>query len=151
MKTDENGLVILGREECFELLASQPIARLGLSMRAMPVVLPVNFVLDGEQIVLRTAEGTKLQAALAHSVVAVEADDYDPISHTGWSVLVRGSSAVIDDPDEIVRLRGLWLSPWANKGADRWIAVAIDMISGRRIRPEYEQHPPGRPQLAVRG
>jgi nitroimidazol reductase NimA-like FMN-containing flavoprotein (pyridoxamine 5'-phosphate oxidase superfamily) len=151
MKIDDNGLEILDRDECFELLASQPIARLGLSMKAMPVVLPVNFLLDGDQIVLRTAEGSKLQAALSHSVVAVEVDDYDPVSHTGWSVLVRGTSWVVEDPGEVARLSQLWIRPWANEQADQWVAVAIDMISGRRIRPDYQLHATHHQRHSLRG
>jgi len=145
MELDDNGLEILERDECYELLRSRSIARVGLSMDALPVVLPVNFVVCDGQVVIRTNEGSKLDAALAHAVIAVEVDDYDPMSHTGWSVLVRGTSRVITDPAERTRAQELWLRPWANEGADRWIAVAIDLVSGRRIRPEYEPHPENRP------
>ena len=137
MELDRNGTEILERAECFHLLADRPIARLGLSMDALPVVIPVNFVVDGDHIVVRTTAGSKLNAALRHAVVAVEVDDYDPMSHAGWSVLVRGTSWVIDDPHEVERVRNLPLRPWANEDADRWIGVSIDMISGRRIRPNY--------------
>ena len=140
MLHDQRGLEIIDRDACLDLLRTQPIARLGLSMDALPVVLPVNFVVHGDQIVIRTREGTKLDAALSRAVVAVEVDDYDTMSHTGWSVLVRGTSRVLDDPAEVGQARDLWLRPWADECADRWIAVSIDLISGRRIRPTYETH-----------
>lgn len=141
MRLDDNGLEILERDECLELLASRPIARLGLSMQALPVVLPVNFVVSGDRIMIRTSAGSKLDAAMERAVVAVEVDDIDPIGHAGWSVLVRGTSWVVDDPEEIERASHLPVRPWANDGADRWIAVSIDMISGRRARPLYETPP----------
>jgi nitroimidazol reductase NimA-like FMN-containing flavoprotein (pyridoxamine 5'-phosphate oxidase superfamily) len=41
-------------------------------------VLPVNFCLDAERIVLRTGEGTKLDAASRNAVVSFEVDEIDP-------------------------------------------------------------------------
>ena len=140
MQLDRNGTEVLDRAECYRLLGGQPVARLGLSMEALPVIVPVNYVVDGDHIVVRTSAGSKLNAALRHAVVAVEVDDYDPISHTGWSVLVRGTSWVMEDPGEVERAQGLPLLPWANDEADRWIGVSIDMISGRRVRPTYLSH-----------
>ena len=143
MQLDPNGLEILDRVECIDLLTHQSIARLGLSMDALPIIIPVNYVVDGDQIVIRTGAGSKLDAALARAVVAVEVDDYDPMSHTGWSVLVRGTSWLIDDAAEVERESHLRVRPWANDAADRWIGVSIDMISGRRIRSAYEPHHAG--------
>ena len=127
---------ILGREECFDLLRTQPVARLGLSVHALPVIVPVNFAVHDDQIVICTAVGSKLAAACDQAVVALEVDDYDPMNHSGWSVLVQGGSRVIDDADEVHGARGLALLPWANEAADRWIAVSTDLISGRRIRQD---------------
>jgi hypothetical protein len=43
-------------------------------------VRPVNFCLDGDDIVIRTAAGSKLAAATRRAVVAFEVDD-----STRWS------------------------------------------------------------------
>jgi uncharacterized protein len=137
MEVDRNGLEVLSREECLYLLSTVPVARIGVSMDALPVVLPVNFVCTDDEIIVRTAEGSKLNAALAHSVVAFEADDFDPISHAGWSVLVRGTSRVLMLPGEIERARRLALQPWANERGDRYMAITTDLVSGRRIRSGY--------------
>lgn len=137
MEIDRNGLEVLSLEESLGLLASVPIARIGLSMNALPVVLPVNFVVDGDQLIIRSAAGSKLDAALSHAVVAVEADNFDPISHCGWSVLVRGTSRVITMPAELAHARALTLRPWANEATDRFIAISTDLVSGRRIHPWY--------------
>ena len=40
-------------------------------------MLPVNFVLDGETMVFRTASGSKLASAEDSTVVAFEADNYE--------------------------------------------------------------------------
>ncbi len=135
MEVDQ-GMEVLTREECLHLLAMVPVARIGLSLRALPVVLPVNFVVDAEQdqVIIRTAAGSKLDAALLHSVVALEADHIDPMSHAGWSVLVQGTSRVLLLPGEIERARGLNVRPWANEEArDRFVAISMDVVSGRRV------------------
>lgn len=132
---------ILGREECLELLRTQPVARLGLSVQALPVIVPVNFVLRDDEIVICTSPGSKLAAACDRSVVALEVDDYDSMSHTGWSVLVQGGSRVLSEVDEVDDASHLWLRPWANPSANRWIAVSTDLISGRRIRHDQRHRP----------
>lgn len=133
MGFDRNGLEVLDRDECIRRLRSVPVARLGLSVEALPIVLPVNFVVDGDEIVVGTNGGTKADAALDGTVVALEVDEYDPVDHTGWSVLVRGRTRLIDDPDELARCRTLWVQAWGAPRTDRWIAIAIELVTGRRI------------------
>ena len=133
MELDRNGLEVLGRDDCLALLRTVPVGRLGLSMSALPVVLPVSFVVDCDRLVVRTSRGTKLDAALAGAVVAFEADDFDPRTGDAWSVLVRGSTAVLDEPPAQpppVGDRALWVSD----AADQWVAISTDLVSGRRFR-----------------
>jgi nitroimidazol reductase NimA-like FMN-containing flavoprotein (pyridoxamine 5'-phosphate oxidase superfamily) len=93
MAQDRNGLEVLDRDACLELLSSATLGRIGVSAGALPVVLPVNFCLDAERIVLRTGEGTKLDAASRNAVVSFEVDEIDPLFHGGWSVVVTGITA----------------------------------------------------------
>lgn len=130
---DRNGLRSLSREECMHLLSQHAMGRVGVTWDVLPVVLPVNYVLDGDQIVLRTAPGTKLCAALSHTVVAFEIDGFDPVDHSGWSVLVRGPAVEVIDESELARLRQLPLRPWANDGADHFVTIAIELMSGRHV------------------
>lgn len=141
MQLDHNGLEVLGRAECLELLRSVPIARMGLSMKALPVILPVNIAVEGDNIFVRTDTGSKVEAALHHAVVAVEADHHDAFGHTGWSVLVQGQTRVVDDHREIDRLHDLHLVSWANANAALWVAITADIVTGRRIRHDVVDHP----------
>ena len=90
MELDRNGLEVLDPVECLHLLAGATIGRIGVQYGALPTVLPVNFVLYEEAIVIRTSPGTKLDAATRNAVVAFEADSIDSVYHTGWSVSVTG-------------------------------------------------------------
>src|SRR5829696_9916721 len=130
---DRNGLGVLGRDECLELLASASLGRIGLSAGALPLVLPVNFCLDGDRIVMRTGAGTKLEAASRNAVVSFEVDDIDPLFHGGWSVVVTGIAAPLETEAELEHARSLPLLPWAAAG-DRYVAISIEDVSGRRIR-----------------
>ncbi|MDQ6796858.1 MAG: pyridoxamine 5'-phosphate oxidase family protein [Actinomycetota bacterium] len=100
-----------------------------------PEVLPVNYGLDGDSVLFRTAEGTVLTEA-RHSVVAVEADHVDETSHTGWSVLVQGFAQDITDTIDPTseRLRRLAVVTWAPDPRQRWFRVIPDRITGRRLR-----------------
>jgi uncharacterized protein len=130
---DHNGLEVLPREECLRLLRTATIGRVGLSSQALPLVLPVNFALDGDDIVVRTAAGTKLDAALRNAVVAFEVDEIDPLYHTGWSVLVTGMARALRSDDELERARRLPLRPWAPGSRAGYIAIPTQLVSGRRI------------------
>ncbi len=133
MLVDRSGLEVLDRGDCLRLLASATIGRVGISVGALPVVLPVNFRLVDERIVFRTGIGTKLDAATANSVVAFEVDDFEPVSHTGWSVVVAGIAHEVVDHAALDALHSSDIPRWALSGESRVVAVDTDRISGRRI------------------
>ena len=129
---DRNGLEVLGRDECLELLSAATLGRIGLSAGALPLVLPVNFCVDGDRIVLRTGAGTKLDAASRNAVVSFEVDDIDPLFHGGWSVVVTGIATPLESEVELAHARSLPLLPWAASGG-HYITVSLEDVSGRRI------------------
>lgn len=124
----------LSREQCLALLATVSVGRLGLSIGALPAIFPVNFVLHDDAVVLRSAPGSKLDAALRHNVVAFEADCFAPDGSSGWSVLVRGVASEVEDHDVLTALRALPLRSWAlPTEANRYILIATTAVSGRRF------------------
>ena len=134
MVHDRNGLEVLSRADCLALLASVQVGRVGVSIDALPTILPVNFGLDGDDIVFRTVRGTKLVEATRNAVIAFEADEVDAGTATGWSVVVTGRSHEVTEAEEIARLDHLHLASWALDGrADHWVRIRADLVSGRRI------------------
>ena len=91
------------------LLASVPVGRVSFYADGEVVVLPVNHVVDGQDVIFRTARGSKLSAAEHHNPVALEADSYDPQTRYAWSVLVNGRAEVVQEKDKIQRLNRLGL------------------------------------------
>jgi uncharacterized protein len=137
--TDHAGLETLTFDDCLRLLASAPVGRVGFHADGEVVVLPVNHAVDGQDVVFRAARGPTLWAAEGHSVVAFEADAYDPQTRSGWSVLVNGRAEVVDEDAEIQRLSRLGLQPWA-AAVERpfWIRIRPAAVSGRQL-PVAEQ------------
>ena len=133
METDRNGLEILDRIECMRLLEGAALGRLAVSIGALPVIVPVNFLMDGDRILIRTGEGTKLDAATRGTVVAFEADHVDPLSHSGWSVCVTGRATELREVDDLERAGTLPLPHWVPNGASHYVAVSLDLVSGRRL------------------
>jgi nitroimidazol reductase NimA-like FMN-containing flavoprotein (pyridoxamine 5'-phosphate oxidase superfamily) len=130
---DHAGLEVLPFDSCLSLLAAVPVGRVGFVSGGEVVVLPVNFVVDGQDVVFRTASGSKLAAAEDSIAAAFEADNYDDITQSGWSVLVNGRLEVVEDDAEIGRLSQLGLDPWAS-ALDRpsWIRIRPTSVTGRR-------------------
>ena len=126
----DTGLEILDEQECRALLAAHSIGRVAVSIGALPAVFPVNYQVSAGEIVFRTDDGTKFAAAVHNSVVAFEVDEADAIYHEGWSVLVIGTAAVVDT----ARHADVSVRPWAPGRRHHLVAIAIEMISGRRIR-----------------
>ena len=123
-------------EQCWQLLATQPIGRLSFTAHSgVPVIVVVNYAVDGQTVVLRTGRGPKLQAAARGELVAFEADDIDPATRTGWSVVVLGKAQVAADPASRRRLAGLGLAPWAAGPRDDYVVIAPRNVAGRRLCP----------------
>ena len=70
------GVAILERKECWDLLLQSEVGRLAVAIGGHPDIFPVNFVVDRSAVVFRTAEGTKLVAAVLGHAVAFECDGY---------------------------------------------------------------------------
>ncbi|RFU19623.1 pyridoxamine 5'-phosphate oxidase family protein [Geodermatophilus marinus] len=124
-------------EECYRLLATQEIGRLGVNAEHHPLIFPVNFAMDGTTIVIRTRVGTKLAAA-EHANVTFEVDEVDRSTRSGWSVLVRGVAEVVGEEHRaelVARTHGTGVEPWAPGDTGHWLRLVPHDISGRRIVP----------------
>ena len=124
----EAELETLEADVCWDLVRSRSVGRFAVNRTgACPLVVPVNFVVDGETIAFRSGAGTKLDAA-QRGLVALQVDEIDPLHHTGWSVLVEG--------------RAGWVSGTHAVGVDTWapgdrahvIRLVATRITGRRIQ-----------------
>jgi nitroimidazol reductase NimA-like FMN-containing flavoprotein (pyridoxamine 5'-phosphate oxidase superfamily) len=135
--TDHAGLEILPFEACLQLLASVPVGRVGFFADGEVVVLPVNHVVDGQDVVFRTGRGSKLSAAEVQDLVTFEVDEYDEQTRSGWIVVVTGRAEVVYEEVEVERLSRRGLHPWVSAVEHPfWIRVRPTAVSGRQTPRE---------------
>ena len=135
MTSADRGFVELDADECYRLLETHEIGRLGVNAEHFPLIFPVNYAMDRGVIVVRTHPGAKLTAA-GHANVTFEVDDIDRRTRTGWSVLVRGLAEELTSAhtvELVERTRDSGVQPWAPGEHGRWLRIIPQGISGRRI------------------
>jgi nitroimidazol reductase NimA-like FMN-containing flavoprotein (pyridoxamine 5'-phosphate oxidase superfamily) len=120
----------LDPDECWELAAGRPVGRLAWTgSHGRPVVIPVNFTVDGHAVHIRTSAYSEAARRCDDSPVAFEVDTFDATERSGWSVLMRGVAHVDlyepigpNDPE-----------PWAGGTRRLRLRVEVDEITGRRV------------------
>jgi uncharacterized protein len=122
----------LNLDEALALLGTVPVGRIAITDEALPVILPVTFVMDGPDVIIRSVAGSKLAAATHGAVVAFEADDVDRTAKTGWSVMIVGIAQHVTDTADIAQLARLGLEPYVDR-APHYIRIRATRITGRRL------------------
>ena len=131
--TDHAGLEILPFADCLRLLGSVPVGRVGFFADGEIVILPVNHLVDGQDVIFRTGTGSKLSTLGNKNLVGFEADSYDARAHSGWSVVVSGFTEMVESDEETQRLTDLGLQSWGRTADDpHWIRIRPTSITGRR-------------------
>lgn len=129
MADTTNPITVVPEDACWGYLASQEVGRLVTSVGNRPELFPVNFVLDGQSVVFRTAEGSKLAQIVTNDDVAFQCDGWD--DEGGWSVLLHGTAEVISDEAELARCEKMPLRPWVPTVKPHWVRLNPSEIVGR--------------------
>jgi len=124
----------LTEDESWQLLASTSLGRVVFTMRALPAIRPVNHLIDDKTIIIRSHHRAAIVAHAADggSVVCYEADELDPVRHTGWSVIATGMARLIRNPAAVSRYKQM-LEPWTAGQMDYVIAIKPQIITGIRL------------------
>ncbi|MEU7137487.1 pyridoxamine 5'-phosphate oxidase family protein [Streptomyces sp. NPDC046261] len=126
-------LAQLPEGECWRRLGTHGVGRIGLSAVPTPVVLPVNFLVDGRTVVYRTEAGGAAAPAEGDQL-AFEADHIDERLSRGWSVLITGTAEHITDPGTVASLSTQpGAQPWAGGKRDLWVRIRPGAVTGRTI------------------
>ena len=92
MDYDEDIVSELDQEECWAALRADEFARLAYHLGDELDLVPLNYAVDGDTLLFRTAEGSKLLGIVMNPDVVLEIDTYDEDS--AQSVVVHGTGAV---------------------------------------------------------
>jgi hypothetical protein len=85
---------VLPEQECWRLLAMVSVGRLALSVRALPVIVPVQYYLSGRRLAVCLGHHELSERSLDETIIAFAADSIDPAARSGWSVQVQGRSVI---------------------------------------------------------
>lgn len=120
----------LDESECWDLLRLQPVGRLAWNGAAGPTVIPVNYALAEGGLDIRTAAYSAAVREADDSPISFQADHLDPLTRTGWSVLVH-ARASIDWSHESAGAPAVDVWPGGSKPLRLHLEVVE--ISGRRL------------------
>ncbi|MEV0777437.1 pyridoxamine 5'-phosphate oxidase family protein [Streptomyces sp. NPDC050428] len=127
-------LMQLTERECWDRLDTHGVGRLGLLGDTAPVVVPVNYLVDGRSVVYRSRPGS-VAAVDAGTPLSFEADHLDEARTRGWSVLLTGTAEHVTDPVRTDALADRTGSrPWAGGSRPLWIRLEPEQITGRVIQ-----------------
>lgn len=133
----------LTREESLRRLGTVRVGRIVFTHQALPTVRPVNHLIDGGAVILRTHPGAALLSAV-DTVVAYEADSVPDGERIGWSVIVTGVARRLRSAVDIQRYERL-LHPWVADEMDYVIRIHPELVSGFTLIEENGTLPHGAP------
>lgn len=127
-----DAVTYLSDEECWDRLGQQQLGRVVSHVGDVIDIFPVNYVLDGQSVVFRTAEGSKLTELTINDQVLFEADHYT--EEKAWSVVVRGHARRLDTTADVEAADELPLRPWIPTLKYNYVRIGAVSLSGREFR-----------------
>jgi nitroimidazol reductase NimA-like FMN-containing flavoprotein (pyridoxamine 5'-phosphate oxidase superfamily) len=141
--SDNDPVGVMTTEQCWEMLRSQEFGRLAFHLAGEVHLAPVNYAVDDDTLLFRTAEGSKLLGVVMNPDVAFEIDEFD--EHHARSVVLRGVARRLEE-DELHRAENVPLRPWVPTLKYDVVEIRPTEISGRSFelsRPWLHMIPQG--------
>ena len=127
-------MVELTVDECLALLARGTVGRIALRTERGLRIFPVNYALDGDDVVFRTAPYGVIANNAHGAEVAFEVDHLEEGLRAGWSVVAAGRCQRIEDPGEVRVVRTQDdPEPWAEGLRNLYFRLRWVDLTGRQI------------------
>ena len=127
---EEDLITELTSEECWEMLRAEEFGRLAFRLVDEVHITPINYAVEGETLLFRTAEGNKLLGVVMGSDVAFEIDRYG--EDTARSVVIRGKARLLPE-DEAHRAENTRLRSWVPTLKYNVVEIAPAVVTGREF------------------
>ncbi len=132
MSANDQPVAILSASESWSLLSSVALGRLVTVVDGQPEIFPVNFAVQRQTVLFRTAEGTKLVSTVINHRVLFEADDHS--ASEGWSVVVKGMARTLHTDEQLQEAERAQLLSWTATLKLHYVRILPIAITGRRFR-----------------
>lgn len=120
-------------EECRAHLEGGTLGRVALSTPVGPRIIPVNYTVAESSIIFRTTPYSMLGTYARNTNLAFEVDEFDA-GHEGWSVVAVGRAAMVDDLEELSRIRTQWdPNPWPDGHRRMYFRMPWRELTGRNL------------------
>jgi nitroimidazol reductase NimA-like FMN-containing flavoprotein (pyridoxamine 5'-phosphate oxidase superfamily) len=124
----------LSQAECEALLRAGLVGRIAACAPDGPHIIPVNYSVVDDAIVLRTTPYSMLGSHAKGSVLALEVDQFDYEYQRGWSVVARGRAEAVVDAEQLDRVRRSWdPTSWAAGRRSLYLRFRWSDLTGRRL------------------
>jgi len=133
MEIDGSGFEVLPPEECLRLLASERTGRLATHAGALPMIVPVSYAIDGDDVVVSVDDCSRTFGGDGPEVVAFEVDRPFGAAGGGWSVHVVGLAVEILDAAGKRAAEALGLRGWGDARCRRFVRISTALVTGRRV------------------
>ena len=125
---DDSPVQGLSPEQAWDFLRRHELGRLAHRLGEDLTIVPVNYSVAGQRLLIRTAQGSKLLGVVMHPRVAFEVDEIGATSAT--SVIARGTATQLSER-EVTDTEALQPRPWIDTPKYEVIAIDLHEISGR--------------------
>ncbi len=124
----------MSRAESERLLRLGVMGRIAFTAPDGPHIVPVNYSVVGDAIVVRTTAYSLLGIHGRDTCVAFEVDELDHEYQHAWSVVARGRTEVVDDVAALADIQATWSPrPWAAGQRNLFLRLPWDELTGRRL------------------
>ena len=124
----------LSASECAELLRRGVAGRVALSTPTGPHIVPVNYTVVEDAIIMRTSPDSLLAAHGCGVTVAFEVDYVNHTHRRGCSVVARGDTEIVTDPAMVAQIHRVWEPrPWAGGSRPMLLRLRWRELSGRQL------------------
>jgi nitroimidazol reductase NimA-like FMN-containing flavoprotein (pyridoxamine 5'-phosphate oxidase superfamily) len=118
--------------ECWTLLASGSLGRIGVALDSGVDIFPVNYLVKDHEIFFASAPGAKLAGLASSPVAAFEVDGI--ANRLRWSVVAKGVAVRLHRDTEIEESGVLALHSLAPTEKWNYIRIVPTTITGRQFR-----------------
>lgn len=136
MNENIDPVIVLDSVQSMARLRAQDLGRIVTHIGETIDIFPVNYVVDGDGILFRTAPGSKLFELTVNADVLFQVDDHTDAD--AWSVIVRGRAEALETDAEVDRAERAGLRPWIPTLKRVFVRITPTTITGRAFHRDPE-------------